>query len=206
MVWHCTESYTELHSIAVDFPKTGRHVKQSELPRDPIREKPDWSANETNDRRGEFYQSRRILGHLYRDIRLPAVQEADREWRQERRRRQRDHQDMEDTLANLYHTRREESQITNCLRRRMLDYVDVDDFDHDEEVARHLYTLFTTYSQELLSISQTYSLSSKKWLTEEEIVAGTIVQKTSQPRKRKDLMSKMRSHSSEVREVPGMRL
>ena len=88
----------------------------------------------------------------------------------------------------------------------MLDYVDVDDFDHDEEVAKHLYVLFNTYSQELLDISQTYSLSSKRWLTEEEIVGGTIVQKTSQPRKRKDLMAKMRSHSSEVRGVAGVQL
>ena len=113
---------------------------------------------------------------------------------------------MEDTLVIMRHTRRGESQITNCLRRKMLDYVDVDDFDHDEEVAEDLYMLFTTYSQELLDISQTYSLTSRRWLTEEEIVGGTIVQKTSQPRKRKDLMSKMRTHSSEVREVTGVQL
>jgi RNA-dependent RNA polymerase len=68
---------------------------------------------------------------------------------------------------------------------------------------RAIYTLFNTYSQELLNISQTYSLTSKRWLTEEEIVGGTIVQKASQPRRRKDLMSKMQSHSSEVREVAG---
>ena len=104
----------------------------------------------------------------------------------------------------MNYTRSEESQITNCLRRKMLEHVDVDDYDHDQEVARHLYTFFNTYSQELLGISQEYSLTSKKWLTEEEIVGGTIVQKTSQPRKRKDLMSKMRSHSSEVREVAGV--
>jgi len=106
----------------------------------------------------------------------------------------------------MNYTRREESQITNCLRRRMLEYVDVDDYDHDQGVARHLYTLFNTYSQELVDISHTYSLTSRRWLTEEEIVGGTIVQKTSQPRKRKDNMSKMRSHSSEVREVAGMHL
>ena len=175
----------------------------AELPRDS-RERPDWSASETNDRRAEFYPSRRALGHLYRDITLPAVQEANREWRQERRRRQYDQQDMEDTLTNMHHTRREESEITSCLRRKLLQYVD--GFEHDEEVAKQLYTLFDTYSQELLSISQTYSLSSRRWLTEEEIVGGTIVQKTSQPRKRNDLMSKMRTHSSEVREVAGMRL
>ena len=178
----------------------------SELPRDPVREKPDWSASETGEGRAEYYPSRRILGHLYRDITLPAVQEATREWRQERRRRQRDQKDLEDTLTNMYYSRREESQITNCLRRRMVDYVDIDDYDHDQEVAKHLYTHFNTYSQELLGISQTYSLTSKRWLTEEEIVGGTIVQKTSQPRKRKDLMSKMRTHSSEVREVAGVHL
>ena len=86
----------------------------------------------------------------------------------------------------------------------MLDYVREDDFGHDEEVAKELYTLFNKYGQELLDISQTYSISSRRWLTEEEIVGGTIVQKTSQPRKRKDLMTKMRSHSSEVREVAGI--
>ena len=178
----------------------------SDLPRDYVREKPDWNASETNEGRAEFYRSRRILGHLYRDITLPAVQEATREWRQERRRRHRDQRDLENTLTNMYYSRREDSQITNCLRRKMLDYVDVDDYDHDEEVAKLLYTLSNTYSQELMGISQTYSLSSKRWLTEEEIVGGTIVQKTSQQRKRRDLMSKMRAHSSEVCEVAGMQL
>ena len=85
----------------------------------------------------------------------------------------------------------------------MLDYVRVDFGHDDDEVAKHLYTLFNKYGQELLDISQTYSLSSRTWLTEEEIVGGTIVQKASQPRKRKDLMAKMRSHSSEVREFAG---
>jgi hypothetical protein len=181
-----------------------------ELPRDPIREKPDWSASETNDGRAEFYPSRRILGHLYRDITLPAVQEATREWRQERRRRQRDQQDLEDTLAIMRYThatRRQESQITNCLRRRMLDMWMWMTYDHDEEVAKHLYTLFNTYSQELLGISQTYSLSSKRWLTEEEIVGGRqLSRRQASHGKRKDLMSKMRTHSSEVREVAGVHL
>jgi len=106
----------------------------------------------------------------------------------------------------MNYTRREESKITNCLRNKMLEYVDVDDYDHDQEVARHLYTLFNTYSQELVGISQSYSLTSRRWLTEEEIVGGTIVQKTSQTQKRRDYMNKMRYRSSEVREVAGMHL
>jgi RNA-dependent RNA polymerase len=177
-----------------------------DLPRDPTPEKPDWSASETSEGKSELYPSRRVLGHLYRDIKLPAVQEANREMRKERQCRIRNHQDLEDTLAKMYYTRprREESQITNCLRRRMINYVDLDDFDYDKEIAEHLYMLFSTYSQELSGISQMYSLAAKKWLTEEEIVGGTIVQKTSQPRKRKDLISKMRSHSSEVGKVTGV--
>jgi RNA-dependent RNA polymerase len=151
-----------------------------------------------------FYPSRRILGHLYRDITLPAVQEANRERRQQHRRRRHEQKDLDDTLATMSYTHREESQITNCLRRKMLNYVDVDDFD--EEAATHLYAHFSTYNQELSDISQTYSLSTEKWLTEEEIVGGTIVQKTSQPRKRKDLMARMRSHSSEVCELTGVHL
>jgi RNA-dependent RNA polymerase len=179
-----------------------------DLPRDPTPEKPDWSASETSGGNSEFYPSRRVLGHLYRDIKLPAVQEANREMRKERQRRIRDQQDLEDTLTKMYytHSRHEESQITNCLRHRMINYLDLDDFDYDKEVAEHLYMLFSTYSQELSAISQMYSLAAKKWLTEEEIVGGTIVQKTSQRRKREDLTSKMRSHSSEVRKVTGVHL
>lgn len=55
------------------------------------------------------------------------------------------------------------------------------------------YDLFTTYASQLRTVCISHTLSHERtaMLTEQEVVVGTIVAKASQPRKRKDLMSKV---------------
>lgn len=57
--------------------------------------------------------------------------------------------------------------------------------------------IFSRYTSELQNICVTYTLSHARssFLTEEEAIVGTIVARSSQPRKRKDNMSKMREQT-----------
>src|SRR5205807_6022022 len=60
----------QLHSNAVDYPKSGRPVQLEHIPKvDPG--KPDFMAPETaNINSDEYYKSQRALGHLFRAIDL----------------------------------------------------------------------------------------------------------------------------------------
>ncbi|CAH7674040.1 RNA dependent RNA polymerase-domain-containing protein, partial [Phakopsora pachyrhizi] len=60
----------ELHSDAVDYPKTGFPVSVASLPLAPQRNKPDFMCPEHNSRREgvDYYQSDKILGRLFRQI------------------------------------------------------------------------------------------------------------------------------------------
>lgn len=65
--------------------------------------------------------------------------------------------------------------------------------------------MFSRYSTELQGICITHTMSSARnaALTEEEAMIGTIVQKTSQPRRRKDMISRLRENTDIL--VRGMR-
>lgn len=63
----------QLHSDAVDYPKSGNPVDIEDIPRPHIRVKPDWHAPETiTDLTGKYYTSERAIGkhviHLARDM------------------------------------------------------------------------------------------------------------------------------------------
>lgn len=75
---------------------------------------------------------------------------------------------------------------------RLSEYVSLADADATE--VRKARDLFVTYASQLRTICLSHSLSHARsdMLTEQEVVVGTIVAKASQPRKRKDLMSKAR--------------
>jgi hypothetical protein len=66
-----------LHSNAVDYPKSGQPVPLEKIPKVKTRRRPDWHAPETIDPNASsrFYQSRRAIGRLFRAIDLPVQQE-----------------------------------------------------------------------------------------------------------------------------------
>jgi RNA-dependent RNA polymerase len=171
-----------LHSDAVDFPKTGRHVSFSQLPKPKSKRKPDWYANETNERKSEFYQSTRHIGHLFRDISLPAIPEAQRAARRQNRRLEAGTEDVTfRAVRNAYS--RNTGLISQLVRRKLDDYVDIsyhESGDVSGEIEEML-DIFERYSRELGYTCSTHSLSKWTALTEEEVVAGTIVAKCSQP-------------------------
>ena len=171
-----------LHSDAVDFPKTGHSVDFDKLPKPKSKRKPDWYANETSERKSGFYPSNRIIGHLFRDIYLPAVPEAQRVAKRQYRQLEADYENTElQAVRRIYS--RDEGLITRLLRQRVDEYVDLGyhgQGDIDGEIEEML-DIFENYGEELAFTCRNHSLAKWSALTEEEVVAGTIVAKCSQP-------------------------
>lgn len=65
------------------------------------------------------------------------------------------------------------------------------------ETTENIALIFGRYSSQLQAICATTTLSRSQFamLSEEEAIIGTIAQKTSQPRKRKELMAKLREQT-----------
>ncbi|PVG04808.1 RdRP-domain-containing protein [Serendipita vermifera] len=191
-----------LHSDAVDFPKTGRPVAFEQLPKPRTRKKPDWYANETvqtNRDDSKFYPSNRIIGHLFRAITLPAVPEAKRVARQQQRLLD-NTEDSLDVGSIRDSLSKDDSHITRRLRYRLRDLdIDVNYFeDNTDDIITEMLDSYERYAGELSYLCKTHSLSPKIPLSEEEIVAGTIVAKCSQPRMRQDLTSAMRRDATSL--------
>lgn len=184
-----------LHSDAVDFPKTGRPVELSQLPKLKDKIKPDWLASETNEKNPKHYTSQRIIGHLFRDVKLPAIKVAER--MAERQRRQVDVERDDDFQARSVHGAfsRDDNIITRLLHSRLREgaYCYVDNLkEGDDDIIDEMLDICGMYSGEAAYICRTHSLSTSTPISEEELVAGTIVAKTSQPRMRQDAISAMR--------------
>jgi RNA-dependent RNA polymerase len=76
---------------------------------------------------------------------------------------------------------------------------------HDDDLVAEIWELYCNYASQLQTLCADHTLSHERnaMLTEEEAVVGTIMAKCSQPRKRKDLMSKMREQATTL--VDGVR-
>jgi RNA-dependent RNA polymerase len=175
-----------LHSDAVAFSKTGRPVKFHQLPKPKVKAKPDWFASKTveiNKAHSEYYQSSRHIGHLFRNITLPAVPEAKRV----ARRRQRSLDNTNNNLDIKFIRDKlleRDLHITRKLQLRMRDlginiaYLAENNVN---DIIAKMMGSYERYAVELSYLCKTHSLSTKVPLSEEEIVAGTIVAKCSQP-------------------------
>ncbi|KDQ20445.1 hypothetical protein BOTBODRAFT_124037 [Botryobasidium botryosum FD-172 SS1] len=183
-----------LHSDAVDYPKTGRPVEQSMLPKLKFREKPDWSAGEMSYRSpGQHYQSQRALGHLYRAIEIK--QDARPVDTQQVKR-----VCIEEALALVSSTYAvQRNHPVSALLRRLLRKYNLD-VEWPVEIAAELTEQFLAFSTELQCICamHTLSRSKSKQLSEEEVFIGSIMARSSQPRRRQDMISHMRTQSTEL--------
>ncbi|CAE6419169.1 unnamed protein product [Rhizoctonia solani] len=181
-----------LHNKAVDFQKSGTPVEFKELPY-PGRARPDWDAGEVQARRGArgtVYRSDRALGCLYRDIQLD----------QDQGQTAGTHPGAtfgSDLDVELIAHRLEQSEhdiITHRLRRLLARSIHVDQVPQDQFV--EVVGLASEYTNELARICNDYALTPRSVLSEEEVVAGTILERTSQRRKRQDRISEMRNASA----------
>lgn len=177
-----------LHSVAVDFPKTGIPVKHEDIPYAPNMV-PDWSMSElgSEDYSKSFldrvYPSDRALGHLYRAISLPAVEEARVEGRAQRSaasaRRRLSLSAAEEGLAGG--SELHDHPMLPAVQQLVTTVAP----EAAEQCARgelsHLVQLLNQYCVDLRLVCQqnTLSRSRRAQLTEEELVTGTIVARVS---------------------------
>lgn len=188
---HCAV-LAELHSWAVDFPKNGEPVPASRIRYPEARIRPDWFAPELQTGgHADYYESTSILGVLFRDIQLPRIDV-------ERHRAERNSED-EATIINLTNTLDNLSLSVITLQDIVSDKVGGQlrrfvNLTHDDETATIMLDLFSRFATELDHLAYTYSLAIRgtKRLSEEEILIGTIIAKTSQPQMRRDKISGMR--------------
>ncbi|KAF8609423.1 RdRP-domain-containing protein [Ceratobasidium sp. AG-I] len=181
-----------LHSKAVDFPKSGTPVNLSELPRFSGT-RPDWDAGELGYRNTQYvYPSTRALGQLHRAIQLnedklqrkgtcPSSQFAT---------------ELDITRHAKPLERAKRDLIYHHLRAKLAKYIYVDEVPR--ECFEAAVELLEEYISELTRICNTYALTSRSILSEEEVVAGTILEPTSQHRRRRDMISEMRTASTSL--------
>ncbi|KAF4623572.1 hypothetical protein D9613_001948 [Agrocybe pediades] len=181
-----------LHSHAVDYPKSGEPVQLDQIPKLKSRTKPDWNAPETvSTATGNYYESQRAIGKLFRAIDLPVERDVHVEPPRRRRTRGTRQRD-ENELARAFDSiNLGDGDIVEVIKNHVYSYLRHE--VEDAEDVNAMVDLYDRYVSELNGICMTNTLShARDKLTEEEAVVGTIIQKTSQPRKRKDAMAKLR--------------
>ncbi|TCD63993.1 hypothetical protein EIP91_004695 [Steccherinum ochraceum] len=197
----------QLHSDAVDYPKSGRPVPLTEIPKHRYhqRQRPDWDAPETKitAETKEYYPSDKYIGRLFREIDLPAVPEAQRaQWDQGRRIR-REHEEWmtPDEVLEAFNDEEDvdedgEDLVRNAVEGKVLHFIALG--RHDDEMVSEVWEIFTSYRSQLQTICADNSISRNRsaMLTEEEAAVGTIVAKCSQPRLRREKISKLREQTN----------
>jgi len=189
----------QLHSDAVDYPKSSTPVPHAKIPKLKFKAKPDWNQPETmNDNKSaDYYQSQRAIGRLFRAIELPALDIVRSVNRKQRRKLEEEEEDDDDRLVAQFGrvTLLDDDPIDVAVYDRVADFIDLDiDIDHRASA----FALFDRYTAELKMICAAHTISYRRdaMLTEEEVVVGTIVAKTSQPRYRRDMISKLRDQTN----------
>ncbi|KZV99610.1 RdRP-domain-containing protein [Exidia glandulosa HHB12029] len=191
----------ELHSVAVDYAKTGIPVNHSEIPRAPPMI-PDWHTNELGPtERDKIYPSQRALGFLYRAISLDDAHEQVQPSVAMPRTPLRI-STATDRLANIDgHS----PLATHPLVTPMENLISIrapsalSDEDTNEHLS-HIVSLLNQYCTDLRIICQhnTLARSRRAQLTEEEVVAGTIVARTNNYRRREDHMTRMNEQTERL--------
>lgn len=186
-----------LHSDAVDYPKSGQPVALGAIPKLKFRAKPDWNAPETvGPSSTNYYHSSRAIGRLFRAIELPAIETAPNRRRRTRGSGNTDtgHQDLDEISDALSNLDFEDDAVLAEIGERVSQFIETTGGSLEE--LEYLVRIFRRYQAELHGICTSYSLSHRGAnLSEEEVVIGTITQKTSQPRKRKALTAKLREQT-----------
>ncbi|KAJ3808703.1 RNA-directed RNA polymerase 2 [Lentinula aff. lateritia] len=170
----------DLHSQAVDYPKTGNPVTFYSIPRKTKYNNrlPDWYAPESMEVIDEqkYYRSTRALGKLFRDIDLSAGSEISSSGHHT------DLQEQEeislDQLTTLMSTTSisgsEFDDILRVIEPYAAQFIEGNE-EHDNNP--ELHGMFVQYCADLQSICSMHNLNRSKsyLLSEEEALAGTIL-------------------------------
>jgi RNA-dependent RNA polymerase len=168
----------ELHSTAVDFPKSGTPVPMAALANLIPKVKPDWDAGEMSSDSTRYYVSEKALGRLYREVKMFDAQERG-ESVVNMETHYVDNSDIEELLRSpTPEENKRGNPISKSLRPAILKYIDANYTDDDATLAKSQFLAFETELRHI-SMNHTLSLRSKP-LKEAEIFVGTIFAKTSQ--------------------------
>ncbi|KAF9450089.1 RdRP-domain-containing protein [Macrolepiota fuliginosa MF-IS2] len=192
----------KLHSDAVDYQKTGRQVPLEDIPKARF-PRPDWNAPETIEGMAhqdtKYYKSETALGKLTRAIDLKAHEPSlpPRVRPRPRRGAARTAAGRVESLADDFSGLGLGNSATSVIFENVELLVVAFINPHvriGPRVSDLIATAFGSFAEELRSITSRYSLSHRfyKPLTEEELIVGTIVQKTSQPGLRKEKIAKLK--------------
>jgi hypothetical protein len=188
----------QIHSVAVDYPKSGTPVAPNKVPRPKGDHKPDWHAPETVNLDGaiNFYESQKAIGKLFRAIDLPDIRPHNAAKRRQRQHVRDDETepDLDDVFAALCIEDRHDA-LESAVKNRVAGFISVD--PHSKYVELAIDSL-GRYSAELQGICACNTIQPHKaaMLSEEEAVVGTIVAKCSQRRRRRDAMAQLREQTS----------
>ncbi|KLO16990.1 RdRP-domain-containing protein [Schizopora paradoxa] len=203
---------SKLHSDAVDYPKTGSPVPLKDIPKDrgglPDWCQPEIIASGPNDK--TYYTSKTALGVLYRDIHLHDPTSRRRKRRRRGRGRQRvggvdshlsgddDDDELENELSGQIDSLTvDEGSVYEAIISRTKALVP--DRPLDERYRTLVEDIFVTFASQLEHICASHTLSNRnERLSEVEAILGVISERTSQPRRRKELMSKLREHTAQL--------
>jgi len=183
-----------LHSNAVDYPKTGQPVAIKTIPRPEGRARPDWHAPEVYVNLDDFYKSERAIGKLFRAIQLPEIQPGTFSRFEKRmiKEGRLTAPPVDDLAATLNDLALDDDPMVLAIQGYVGQFISID--VQQQETQEYIAQIFNRYASEFQGICIAHTLSHGKTalLSEEEAVVGTIVSKTSQPRKRMDLIASLR--------------
>lgn len=187
------ERLAEMHSDAVDYVKSGTPVLLRDMPRSRISAKPDWSAPEMQYRDNlvePYYESQRWIGKLSREIKLspPEVKRPPIDSSKPLGFRP-----LESVVDIFRSNKFRGDSVEQAVRPRVARYV-VSVHRYSSKRIESMWRAYKTYVSALRSICVTFSLVQRHgmMLTEEEVVVGTIVAQSTQPRVRKEKIAQMR--------------
>jgi RNA-dependent RNA polymerase len=189
----------QIHSDAVDFAKSGTPVSIATVPKLKSDRKPDWNAPETvnlEDSLG-FYESKKAIGRLFRDIDLREVPITGSRVGRRLRQYVRDDEaeaDLDEVFAALCMGDRRDD-LESAMEDHVAEYIPL---GPDSALVKVAIEYLGQYSIELQGICACNAIQRGKdaMLSEEEVVIGTIVAKCSQRRRRKEAISQLREQIS----------
>ncbi|KAI5120647.1 hypothetical protein M0805_007984 [Coniferiporia weirii] len=184
----------QLHSNAVDYPKTGNAVPMTEIPKLKFTARPDWSEPETSRRSEvEYYKSKRAIGELYRNIELPKFSTQLSVFSDANNA---ENQNLP-SKGTVDIPRRDDALCCAIqLRTSQLLCAVEDSLGHLSRIE----DVFWKYSEQLkyICFSHTMNQSRHSKLSEAEAFIGTIKAKTALPKRRKELISRLREQTTQL--------
>ncbi|KIK69614.1 hypothetical protein GYMLUDRAFT_212277 [Collybiopsis luxurians FD-317 M1] len=194
----------QLHSDAVDFPKTGQPVNPDDIPRLHFLSRPDWYAPENiNSDSSLYYKSQRAIGKLARAIALEDIEPSSTVHRPDPAKRDPDKPKMRpgypgrpSTVFRNLETFIQDDELYSLLQARLGQFgiaLDGDDIETAEILA-----IYEDFIELFENAATSFSLSSRTVLAEEEVLLGTIAARTSHVKDRREKIARLRSVTQQM--------